>query len=245
MPLVRIQGLGTPAGQNMVRDPAIDTASPFILTETGAVPQTCSTINSAAVSTATADAFLEMYALSGINNLKTKLTNLKADLALADQSAVLTGKTGFDRGTVHEINIKDFILSIQSTYLPIITLASTCLQEALQTNTPALTQAQAALDESKSRLESITNPERNVSYYEGWFPIVRPMTEPALFGLFAAAIFMLLLSILVFLRLSGVQIDIQIPEMAFSLPPNASYYMYGGVAAGIIGGIGYAYYLRR
>jgi len=105
--------------------------------------------------------------------------------------------------------------------------------------------AQDRLDESESRLGSIRNPEQNVSYYEGWFPIVRPMTEAALFGLFAAAIFMLLLAVLVFIRMAGVQIDIQIPEITiFTLPPNASYYIYGGVATGVIGGIIYAYYYK-
>ena len=245
MPLVTITGLKTTAGAAVATNPFIVTDDPFILTGQGAVSQTCSTIKSAASSAATSAAFLENYKLSGANELKNKLTSLKANLDLADQGQLLTGKAGFDTVVAGSTNINDFVSSLSTTYLPIIKLASTCLQESLQGDTSALTQAQTALDESKSRLESITNPERNVSYYEGWFPMVRPMTEPALFGLFAAAIFMLLLSILVFLRLSGVQIDIQIPELAFSLPPNASYYMYGGVVAGIVGGIGYAYYLRR
>ena len=229
----------------MATNPSIVTDDPFSVSGALAVPQTCSTIKSAASSAATSAAFLENYKLSGANQLKTKLTTLMANLALADQGQVLTGKAGFDTVVAGATNINDFVSSLSTTYLPVIKLASTCLQESLQVDTSALTAAQSALDESKSRLDSITNPERNVSYYEGWFPMIRPMTEPALFGLFAAAIFMLLLSILVFLRLSGVQIDIQIPEMAFNLPPNASYYMYGGVVAGIVGGIGYAYYLRR
>ena len=246
MPVVTITGLVTTTGTPVSTNPSIDTENPFILTGTGAVSQTCSTIKDAASSASTSDAFLQNYKLSGATQLKTKLTTLKSNLALADQGLVLTGKTGFDTGvTAGTTNIKDFVASLTTTYLPVIKLVDTCLQESLQVDTSALTQAQTTLEESKSRLESITNPERNVSYYEGWFPMVRPMTEPALFGLFAAAIFMLLLSILVFLRLSGVQIDIQIPEMAFNLPPNASYYIYGGAAAGIVGGIGYAYYLRR
>jgi hypothetical protein len=73
------------------------------------------------------------------------------------------------------------------------------------------------------------------------------MTESALLGLFGAAIFMLLMSVLVFLRLQGVEINLIIPDMVipyFTLPPNASYYIYGGLATGIIGSIGYAYYVR-
>jgi hypothetical protein len=244
MPAVAITGLTTTAGGVVAISPVL-TDVPFLLTGAAAVPQTCSTIHAAASSAATSDAFLTTLSLAGSNQLKNRLTSLKTNLVLADQGQQISGKTGFDTNVAGATNIKDFVTSISTTYLPLIKLADTCLQESLQIDTSALTQAQATVEESKSRLESITNPERNVSYYEGWFPMVRPMTEPALFGLFAAAIFMLLLSILVFLRLSGVQINIQIPEMAFNLPPNASYYMYGGVAAGLVGGIGYAYYLRR
>lgn len=242
MPNVQVQGLGE---TNPNRIPSIDTNNPFTITGTGAVPQSCSTIHDAASAAATPEAFLATYGLSGITSIKAKLTGLKSNLALVDQGQLISGKVGFDTMVAGSTNVKDFVGNLTTTYIPIIKLADTCLQESLQIDTSALTQAQATLDESKARLDSITNPERNVSYYEGLFPIVRPMTESALFGLFAAAIFMLLLSILVFLRLSGVQIDIQIPEMTFILPPNASYYMYGGVVAGIIGGIGYAYYLRR
>jgi hypothetical protein len=244
MPAVALSGLKTTTNTDV---PAITimTDAPFIITDSGAVPQTCSTIKAAASSAATSAAFLTSFALAGNQNIKGKLNVLKNGLALADQGQQISGKAGFDTNVPGATNVADFVSSITTTYLPIIKLADTCLQESLQVDTSALTQAQTNVEESKSRLDSITNPERNVSYYEGWFPMVRPMSETALFGLFAAAIFMLLLSILVFLRLSGVQIDVQIPEMAFSLPPNAPYYMYGGVVAGIIGGIGYAYYLRR
>jgi hypothetical protein len=245
MPAVSITGLVTTTGTAVATNPFINTEAPFLLIGEAAVPQTCSAIKNAASSAATSDAFLTTFGLAGTQPIKARLTSLKANLALADQGQQLSGKAGFDTNVPGATNVSEFVSSISTTHLPIIKLADTCLQESLQVDTTALTQAQKSVEESKSRLESITNPERNVSYYEGWFPMVRPMTEPALFGLFAAAIFMLLLSILVFLRLSGVQIDIQIPEMAFSLPPNASYYMYGGVVAGIIGGIGYAYYLRR
>jgi hypothetical protein len=245
MPVVTITGLKTTAGTDITMVPAT-TDAPFLLTGQAAVPQTCLTVKSAAAAAATSTAFLTNYALAGEQPIKGNLILIKQALNNADQGQDLSGKSGFDTGVpAGTTNINDFVASITTTYIPIIKLVDTCLQESLQVDTSALTQAQAALDESKSRLESITNPERHVSYYEGWFPMVRPMTEPALFGLFGAAIFMLLLSILVFLRLSGVQIDIQIPDIAFNLPPNASYYMYGGVAAGIVGGIGYAYYLRR
>jgi hypothetical protein len=240
MPLVTITGLKTTAGADLATNPSINTDIVFSITESNAVPMTCSAIKSAASSSTTADSFLSIYSLSGSSTLKTKLTNLKSGLAFADQGQELTGKTGFDTDTT-VLNIQNYIFYIKDYILPVIKLVDICLQESLEVDTSALTEAQEALNESKSRYESITNPERNVSYYEGWFPMVRPMSEPALFGLFGAAIFMLLVSILIFLRLSGVQIDIQIPESTFALPPNASYYMYGGAVVGIIGAVAYGY----
>jgi len=150
-------------------------------------------------------------------------------------------------------NVQTYVNDIETKILPQVQLVESCLSESLQVDNKGLNQAQAQLDESKERYESIKNPETNVSYYEGWFPIVRPMSEGALFGLFGAAIFMLLLSIFIFLRLAGVVINIQIPEIIlpeflmniFTLPPNSQFYILGGIIAGIFGGIGYSYYLNR
>ena len=246
MPLVAIVGLTTPAGANLA--PTIDTSPPFDLSNTNVVPNKCSDITNLATAQTSVYNFLLNYniANTGSTSLTTKLTDFNIQLALADQGQVLTGKTGFNiMQVIGGTNIKDYITSISTTYLPMIRLVDTCLLEHLKVADSALVKAKEAVNESKSRYESITNPERKVSYYEGWFPMVRPMTEPALFGLFGAAIFMLLVSILIFLRLSGVQIDIQIPESTFALPPNASYYMYGGAAVGIIGAVAYGYMRKK
>ena len=176
-----------------------------------------------------------LYAIQA--NLRPLARNLaKFD----DQGQTFSDTAGRDAVQAH-------LTYIENSYLPIVRLGNTCLKEALEVDQTALKEAQGKLEESQSRLASITNPETNVSYYEGLFPMVRPMTETALLGIFGAAIFMLLLSVLVFLRLQGVEINIIIPEIIvpyFTLPPNASYYMYGGLATGIIGSIGYAYYTR-
>jgi hypothetical protein len=228
-------------------DPTILTNAPFVVSGSSAVPMTCSTILQNANGATSVNRFLDIYHLDtnatsnpsgslqrnliSFNNQLNGATDLTRQISSSDPNLVATNT---------------FFRNLDSIYLPVIQLVDTCLKESLQVDTTDLLKAQANVDQSKSRLDSITNPEQDVSYYEGWFPIVRPMTEPALFGLFGAAIFMLLLSVLVFLRLTGVQIDIQIPQITFfTLPPNASYYMYGGLAVGILGGIGYAYYLNR
>lgn len=246
MPLVTITGLKTPANVALATNPSIDTSPPFDLTSATYAPGNCGGIKNLATVQTSVNTFLLNYGISDTaeTSLTTKLTNLKTQLAPADQGQLLTEKPGFDTFT-EGLNVRDYIKATQEHYLPMIRLVDTCMRENVQVDQTALIKAKDILNESKTRYESIVNPERNVSYYEGWFPIVRPMSEPALFGLFGAAIFMLLVSILIFLRLSGVQIDIQIPESTFALPPNASYYMYGGAAAGIIGAVAYGYMRKK
>jgi hypothetical protein len=184
---------------------------------------------------------------SGNPNVITNLENLKGVLSSAVPSDNLS------TSNTKANTVQTYVNDIETKILPHVQLVESCLSESLQVYNKGLNQAQALLDESKERYESIKNPETNVSYYEGWFPIVRPMSEGALFGLFGAAIFMLLLSIFIFLRLAGVVINIQIPEIIlpeflmniFTLPPNSQYYILGGIIAGIFGGIAYSYYLNR
>jgi len=228
----------TIAGGTIYTDPPFNTNS---------VPLTCATVISKANSSTSVNDFLNTYHIDSsqpgqINSIKTNLTTFNASLARLDQGLSFAGT---------DINalprVQEFLTSLKTTYMPIVGLVDNCLRESLQIDTSALKAAQNRLSESESRLAAVTRPEENVSYYEGWFPIIRPMTEIGLFGLFTSAIFMLLLSILVFLRLSGVQIDIQIPEIMipyFTLPPNSSYYMYGGLATGIIGSLLYVYFKK-
>jgi hypothetical protein len=212
------------------------------------LPATCPVVSSTINSNTDIEVSLNNFYIgsrdvSGTPNIINNLQTLK------DYLAVATPTQNF----INAQAVLTYLDTIQNTFIPSITFASSCLSESLQVDNKGLKEAQAQLDESKERYESIKNPETNVSYYEGWFPIVRPMSEGALFGLFGAAIFMLLLSIFIFLRLAGVVINIQIPEIIlpeflmniFTLPPNSQYYILGGIVAGIFGGIGYSYYLNR
>jgi len=223
------------------------TNDPFVVSGTGAVPMTCSTIVSKANTDTSISSFLSSYGLQDKTggadvSIKDKLTTFQAQLAPAtvDQLQDITAKTGYSA-------VNTFITGLQTTYLPVIRLAESCLKEATQVDRSAYNQAKAKAEESSLRLKSILNPEQHLSYYDGWFPLIRPMSESALFGIFGAALFMLILSILVFLRMTGVQIQLQIPEITYfpewlTLPPYASYYIYGGIAAGLIGtGVAYKF----
>jgi hypothetical protein len=219
--------------------PQIDVTPPFTVTGEGSVPTSCAIIIANAKADATASVFLDRYKIGSTTSLTQKLSGLKAALP-TDTSKTITVNAGLT-------GVNDFLKMVNNTSLPVIQHVNNCLRESLQIDNTKIKEAQDILEESKSRLASITNPERNVSYYEGWFPIIRPMSEPALFGLFGAAILLLLLSIMILLRLTGVQIDIKIPEIIipyFTLPPNATYYIYGGIAVGIVGGLSYSYFQK-
>ena len=226
----------------------LTTADPFVVTGAGAVPMTCAAIVAKANTDTDINNFLSSYRLldkpsGGVDvSIKDKLTTFQAQLgpATVDQLQDITGKTGYSA-------VNTFITGLQTTYLPVIRLAENCLKEATQVDRSAYNAAKAKAEESNLRLKSILNPEQHLSYYDGWFPLIRPMSEKALFGIFGAALFMLILSILVFLRMTGVQIQLQIPEITYfpnwlTLPPYASYYIYGGIAAGLIGtGVAYKF----
>lgn len=221
---------------------------PFVVSGAGALPTTCATIVSKANTDTDINIFLHPYGLldkpsGGVDvSIKDKLLTFQRQLgpATVDQLQDITQKGGYS-------NVNTFITGLQNTYLPVIRLAENCLREATQVDRAAYNAAKANAEESKLRLKSILNPEQHLSYYDGWFPLIRPMSEKALFGIFGAALFMLLLSILVFLRMTGVQIQLQIPEITnmpdwLTLPPYTSYYIYGGIAAGLIGtGVAYKF----
>jgi hypothetical protein len=217
-----------------------DVTPPFSASGDGAVPTDCVTIIENAKADTTASVFLDRYKIGSTTSLTQKLNDLKNALPI-DNSKEITNNAAL-------IAVTDYLKKLTTTHIPVIQHVTNCLRESLQIDNTKIKEAQAMLDEAKSRLASITNPEENVSYYEGWFPLVRPMSESALFGLFGAAILLLLLSIMISLRLTGVEIDIKIPEIMipyFTLPPNASYYIYGGIAVGLLGGISYAYYTSK
>jgi len=249
MPAAILSDLAHTTGSTTTAAIIANPDAPFTTSGGGAVPTTCASIISKA-NTDVQTAFLTSYGLQDKASaaatdlsIKDKLISFQEYLqpATIDQLQDITSKGGYS-------NVNTFITGLQTTYLPVIRLAETCLKEATQVDRSAYNAAKAKAEESNLRLKSILNPEQHLSYYDGWFPLIRPMSESALFGVFGAALFMLILSILVFLRMTGVQIQLQIPEIMnmpdwLSLPPYASYYIYGGIAAGLIG-TGIAYKLR-
>jgi hypothetical protein len=250
--MVNLSGLKDINGNNLSPDPSLQTTAPFTPSTAGTVTSvktTCPDILSQAKSLGVVS-FLENY---GINDkvsstaqdisIKDKLTTFKTALSTADIKQTITNKLGYSTSGL-ATGVNDFITSLETTHLPVISLVNNCLKEDLQIDMTDYNAAKATAEESKTRLDSILTPEQHTSYYEGWFPIIRPMTESALFFVFGAALFIFLTAIVIFLSMSGVDIQIQIPEllisqfmsyMAYTFPPGFTYYIYSGLFAGVVG----------
>lgn len=206
----------------------LNTEIPFPVSGVGALPLTCRDIISKKKGQNT-DAFLADYKLTELNN-KLKTFQNSTLLATYDKTVDISQTPGYDGINTH-------LSSIENTYMPVYRLVASCISEDSGGDKDKYAKAKATAEESKARLESILTPEQHLSYYDGWFPIFRPMTETSLFFLFGSAIFMLLVSVLLFLRMSGVQIQVYIPELTSLyniFPPETSYYIYGGLATGLI-----------
>jgi hypothetical protein len=233
--MVNLSGLKKPTGSQTVTASLV-TFPPFTPNEGGAKTTCAAIVNQA--TTEAINTFLGYYAIKDKEggtdeSLKDKLKTFLFELKDADTAQTIRGNTGYP-----EINT--FIQGLESTHLPVIRLVDNCLKETLQVDMTEYNAAKALKEESKSRLESIRTPEQHISYYEGWFPIIRPMTETSIFILFGAALGLLLLSITIFLSMTGVSVQIQIPELLLPqilsfLPAGTSYYLYAGLFFGIVG----------
>jgi hypothetical protein len=238
--MVALSGLKTVANAPVSPNPDLVTTVPFTPGQSGA-KTTCVEILAQAKQLDLAS-FLRNYAIEDKSasqtdlSIKDKLTTFKSLLSDADVSQPIRDKPGYS-------DINTFLTDLSRTYLPNIRLVDNCLKEDQQIDMTAYNSAKATEEESKSRLESILTPEQHTSYYEGWFPIIRPMTEFSLFTLFGSALFLLLVSITIFLSMGGVAVQIQIPEIVmpqilgflnYYIPPGSSYYLYAGLFFGLI-----------
>jgi hypothetical protein len=206
-------------------DPSVDVSIQFPTSVTDSVPNTCPTILSAARRSGTKDGFLSLYKL---NEMKTNLQDLKTKLSApnVDQLQVIDSKPGFS-------DVNTYLTKLETSQLPVQRLVAQCLQEEMEIDVDS---NKAKVEESKSRYEAIKAPEKRVSYYEGWFPLFRPMSEGALFGIFAAGLSLLLFSILLFLRMQGVQLRLEFPQLFLAGFDLSAYtgYIYGAAGLGIL-----------
>jgi hypothetical protein len=231
MVTVTLPGLVTTQNEAVSPAPTLTTD----LLQISQQPSECSAIQSIVKSNPTANAYLDSI------QLNTTITNLESfrDQIIASRADIY--RTIPD--STEKTSIRTFYNRLNDGIVPQYRLINTCLGEAVEANVKVWKEQKEGTEESRDRYESLLHPERNVSYYEGWFPLFRPMTETALFVLFSIGAFLVLVSLALFLRMSGIQFQIQLPfggDGGFDLEGYKPY-IYTSVGFGIgIGIIGYA-----
>jgi hypothetical protein len=200
------------------------------------VPMTCTDILSHARVAGSRANFLKTYNLQGTQNtnMKVNLELLKVPMEnIAEQDvSSAPGYTAIDT----------YLSSVQNTQIPVLQLVNACLSEASSPDTQELKELEKEHDEAKARYEGITTDVERVSYYQGWFPMFRPMKEVSLFVLFGVSMFIMLVTILLILHTSGITIHISFPlqffiDMYSYFGHTLGYfmsYLIGGLIVGLI-----------
>jgi len=176
----------------------IDVDTQFSTDLIGGVPNTCKTIIQAANSSGSKTNFLNIYK---VDQIKTNLSTFNIKIAALNPTLRVSG--GLD-------TINDYLTSLEKTQIPVQKLVAACLSEKVAPDTRKLDLTKREYDTSKARYESVT--EQNTSYYEGWFPLYRPVKEQSLFILFGISIFFLVIACLLFLSGSDIYLKIELPR---------------------------------
>ena len=199
----------------------------------GVVPLTCPTILSSA-KTLGLPSFLNTYKIGTplLNNINTNLTTFKNTLDSApNPSTDITQAADYT-------NIQEYITNVKNTQLPTLRLVAACLKEEVSPDATKLTNAELLYNQSKTRYESITDHRDAVSFYQGWFPLFRPMKEGSMFALFGISMLILITAILLLLQLTGIEVNIILPTIVIAEVSGefGKYmpYIYGGGALGLL-----------
>jgi hypothetical protein len=200
------------------------------------VPIVCKDILKAARSSGSVENFLNIYKLNTPQSIQ-QLSDFVGALSspTVDQTLVVDNVNGYTK-------LDSYLNQMETSQVPIIRNVANCLHETTTKDPTTLVKAKENYDASKERYELITNEDNRVSYYEGWFPITRPLTVTTLYVLFAVGLFFIIISILLFLSMKGIELRFILPATYESINMYGYYGPY--VASGIIiGGLGVAIYL--
>ena len=173
----------------------------------------------------------------GFNTLYTNLVNSQSNFTQYVNSNFGTSSNdkdalyGYMMGVNRDITTLGFITN--------------CVTDTVDTSA-SVADAQKQLDISKHRYEQLKSPETHVSYYEGTFPIYRPIKESTLFALFGFGLFLMLVALMCFLRTQGIQINVLFPQTSFSisgiLSGQAKYIGIASVVGVVLGYFMHIYY---
>jgi hypothetical protein len=213
------------------------------------VPTTCDGIVSMAKQIPKQQ-FLINYKIADSTNDRSQLSNdIKTNLSLFRDGLI---GSNIDQGqqitTTTLSAIQNYLKKIEINQIPVLQQVNQCLTETTIPDTSEYVQQANSTSESKDRLNFIKESDKNISYYEGWFPLFRPMKEVTLFALFATSLLLLLLAIGVFLHLGGVDLDIKFPSFELgSGEEGASYkpYIFTGIGLSVTVGLLQWYFQKQ
>lgn len=200
----------------------IDVDTQFSTDLVGGVPNTCQKIIQAANTSGSKANFLNIYK---VDQIKTNLSAFNTKIAALNPGLTISGNLD---------DINEYLTSLEKTQIPVQKLVAACLSEKVAPDTTKLDVSKRDYETSKARYESVT--EQTTSYYEGWFPLYRPVKEQSLFILFGISILFLLVACLLFLSQSDIYLKIELPRQ-YDMPYMQFDYTYvtWGVSGLILG----------
>jgi hypothetical protein len=93
------------------------------------------------------------------------------------------------------------------------------LNEQILRKSTELSQAEEDIAIAEDRVANIRHPERNVSNYEGWFPIDRPVSVFSLIVILCITIFMGIFLLLILLSFAGINVMMLIDSFSIGDSP--------------------------
>lgn len=190
---------------------------PVTMEENVLQQNTCSAIQQKANQSVNANAFLKNYKLSPADNSDSNLLKRLQEFRQEIETKVKpenrsTTNITEDQTNNTAKNVKGYLNEVESN-IRYLRLVNDCM--AINPNVKGLEAQKEKTEESRIRYETLQTPEERVSYYEGWFPLLRPISETGLFVLFGISLLFLFYSAALFLRMAGIQLDIQFPSLVF------------------------------
>jgi hypothetical protein len=138
-------------------------------------------------------------------------TSIQTEINRLSQTTGATAATVKDTGiTVVETSIakhlgcaQEKLQATENTPADIVTL-----QARLAQATKEVSEAQKDVNIAKERARLLRNPERNVTVYEGWFPLFRPLKTSSAFLLIGLTLFMFCVVFAYFMYQFGLFVDV-------------------------------------
>jgi hypothetical protein len=177
--------------------------------------------------------FLDNLAFSNTySNVQAGLTNITR--AISDKNIYLRSNASHTYTFSNSPDLVTYIATLKRQIRELAFVANCVTEQADFTDD--LYSAKESLALSKERYDQMNSPETHVSYYEGTFPIYRPVGQTTLFVLFGVGLFLMLLSLLCFMRTQGIELQVVMPQS--SLPGISSLFAGQGTYIGIASVVG-------